>query len=100
MRAVGGKEYFEALMKASEELGAHRRYGPTTISARPVARDRAVNKFSYGVAAAALICVPHSFVNNGQGLSGRSPPELDGRPLPIVRSQDGSEVLTAKKAAA
>ena len=43
-----------------------------------------LEQFSYGVAdRGASIRVPHSFVNNGlQGLSGRPPPELAGRPLP------------------
>ena len=87
MREVGGKEYFEALMAAFEKnLMDHIAvYGPDNDKRLTGKHETAPwNKFSYGVAdRGASIRVPHSFVNNGlQGLSGRPPSELAGRPLP------------------
>ena len=87
MRTVGGKDYFEALMKAFEKnLMDHIDvYGPDNDKRLTGKHETAPwNKFSYGVAdRGASIRVPHSFVKNElQGLSRRSPPELAGRPLP------------------
>ena len=87
MREVGGKDYFEELMAAFEKnLMDHIAvYGPDNDKRLTGKHETAPwNKFSYGVAdRGASIRVPHSFVNNGlQGLSGRPPSELAGRPLP------------------
>ena len=84
---VGGKDYFEELMEAFEKnLMDHIAvYGPDNDMRLTGKHETAPwNKFSYGVAdRGASIRVPHSFIKNGlQGLSGRPPPELAGRPLP------------------
>ena len=69
MRTVGGKDYFEAMMKAFEtNIEAHIAvYGPDNDKRLTGKHETAPwNKFSYGVAdRGASIRVPHSFVNNG-----------------------------------
>jgi glutamine synthetase len=68
MRTVGGKAYFEALMKAFEKnLHDHISvYGPDNDKRLTGKHETAPwNKFSYGVAdRGASIRVPHSFVKN------------------------------------
>ena len=69
MREVGGKDYFEALMKQFEtNIDDHIAvYGPDNHMRLTGKHETAPwNKFSYGVAdRGASIRVPHSFVNNG-----------------------------------
>src|SRR3979409_203562 len=69
MREVGGKEYFEKLMK---EFEANREdhiavYGPDThLRLTGKHEPAAITEFTYGVAdRGASIRVPHSFANNG-----------------------------------
>ncbi len=87
MREVGGKEYFEALMKEFEKnLHDHIAvYGPDNHMRLTGKHETAPwNKFSYGVAdRGASIRVPHSFVNNGyKGYLEDRRPNSQGRPLP------------------
>jgi glutamine synthetase len=69
MRETGGKEYFEALMKAFEKnVKEHIAvYGPDNhLRLTGHHETQSIDKFSYGVAdRGASIRVPHSFVNNG-----------------------------------
>ncbi len=90
MREVGGKDYFEALMKAFEKnsRGPHR----SLWSGQPHAPDRqardapSIHQFSYGVAdRGASIRVPHSFVNNGyKGYLEDRRPNSQGDPYQIA----------------
>ncbi len=94
MRTVGGKEYFEALMKAFEDnLDAHIAvYGPDNDKRLTGKHETAPwNKFSYGVAdRGASIRVPHSFVNNGyKGYLEDRRPNSQGDPYAIA-----SQILT------
>ena len=95
MRTIGGKEYFEAMMKAfdtnwKEHIDV---YGPDNDMRLTGKHETAPwNKFSYGVAnRGASIRVPHSFVNNGyKGYLEDRRPNSHGRPLPdrIANPQD------------
>ena len=89
MRTVGGKEYFEALMKAFEaNLEAHIAvYGPDNDKRLTGKHETAPwNKFSYGVAdRGASVRVPHSFVNNGyKGYLEDRRPNSQGDPYAIA----------------
>ena len=69
MREVGGKAYFEKLMKAfAKHVDEHIAvYGPENhLRLTGLHETQSIDKFSYGVAdRGASIRVPHSFVNNG-----------------------------------
>jgi glutamine synthetase len=89
MRTVGGKEYFEALMKGFEtNLDAHIAvYGPDNDKRLTGKHETAPwNKFSYGVAdRGASVRVPHSFVNNGyKGYLEDRRPNSQGDPYAIA----------------
>jgi glutamine synthetase len=89
MREVGGKEYFEALMKEFEKnLDDHISvYGPDNHMRLTGKHETAPwNKFSYGVAdRGASIRVPHSFVNNGyKGYLEDRRPNSQGDPYQIA----------------
>ena len=89
MRTVGGKEYFEAMMKAFEKnLMDHIAvYGPDNDKRLTGKHETAPwNKFSYGVAdRGASIRVPHSFVNNGyKGYLEDRRPNSQGDPYQIA----------------
>lgn len=89
MRTVGGKEYFEQLMKAFEaNLDDHIAvYGPDNHLRLTGKHETAPwNKFSYGVAdRGASIRVPHSFVNNGyKGYLEDRRPNSQGDPYQIA----------------
>ncbi|MGL6062131.1 MAG: glutamine synthetase, partial [Bradyrhizobium sp.] len=107
MRTVGGKEYFEALMKAFDKnLMDHIAvYGPDNDKRLTGKHETAPwNKFSYGVAdRGASIRVPHSFVNNGyKGYLEDRRPNSQGDPYQIASQilKTISEVPTASKSAA
>ncbi len=107
MREVGGKEYFEALMKQFEKnLDDHIAvYGPDNDKRLTGKHETAPwNKFSYGVAdRGASIRVPHSFVNNGyKGYLEDRRPNSQGDPYQIASQilKTISEVPTGAKAAA
>ncbi len=89
MREVGGKEYFEALMKAFEANWKEHIdvYGPDNDKRLTGKHETAPwNKFSYGVAdRGASIRVPHSFVNNGyKGYLEDRRPNSQGDPYQIA----------------
>jgi glutamine synthetase len=89
MREVGGKEYFEKLMKAFEtNLEDHIAvYGPDNHMRLTGKHETAPwNKFSYGVAdRGASIRVPHSFVRNGyKGYLEDRRPNSQGDPYQIA----------------
>ena len=89
LREVGGKEYFEALMKAFEaNIEDHIAvYGPDNHMRLTGKHETAPwNKFSYGVAdRGASIRVPHSFVNNGyKGYLEDRRPNSQGDPYQIA----------------
>ncbi|MGO3931487.1 glutamine synthetase beta-grasp domain-containing protein [Rhodopseudomonas pseudopalustris] len=89
MREVGGKAYFEALMKAFDDnLHDHIAvYGPDNHMRLTGKHETAPwNKFSYGVAdRGASIRVPHSFVNNGyRGYLEDRRPNSQGDPYQIA----------------
>ncbi len=107
MREVGGKEYFEALMKQFEaNLDEHIAvYGPDNHMRLTGKHETAPwNKFSYGVAdRGASIRVPHSFVNNGyKGYLEDRRPNSMGDPYQIASQilKTISDVPTKKSAAA
>jgi glutamine synthetase len=107
MRTVGGKDYFEAMMKAFEKnLMDHISvYGPDNDKRLTGKHETAPwNKFSYGVAdRGASIRVPHSFVNNGyKGYLEDRRPNSQGDPYQIASQilKTISEVPTGAKAAA
>jgi glutamine synthetase len=107
MREVGGKEYFEALMKAFEKnLMDHIAvYGPDNDKRLTGKHETAPwNKFSYGIAdRGASIRVPHSFVNNGyKGYLEDRRPNSQGDPYAIASQvlKTISEVPTKASAAA
>lgn len=89
LREVGGKEYFEALMKAFE---LHREehiavYGPDNhLRLTGKHETAAIGDFTYGVAdRGASIRVPHSFVNNGyKGYLEDRRPNSQGDPYQIA----------------
>jgi len=89
MREAGGKEYFEALMKAFE--GAREDhiavYGPDNhMRLTGKHETAAITEFTYGVAdRGASIRVPHSFVNNGyKGYLEDRRPNSQGDPYQIT----------------
>ncbi|MCK9915192.1 glutamine synthetase beta-grasp domain-containing protein [Microbacteriaceae bacterium K1510] len=107
MREVGGKDYFESLMKQFEKnLDDHIAvYGPDNHMRLTGKHETAPwNKFSYGVAdRGASIRVPHSFVNNGyKGYLEDRRPNSMGDPYQIASQilKTISEVPTGAKAAA
>ncbi len=107
MREVGGKDYFEALMKQFEKnLEDHIAvYGPDNHMRLTGLHETAPwNKFSYGVAdRGASIRVPHSFVNNGyKGYLEDRRPNSQGDPYAIASQilKTVSEVPTSGKASA
>jgi len=107
MREVGGKEYFESLMKQFEKnLEDHIAvYGPDNHMRLTGKHETAPwNKFSYGVAdRGASIRVPHSFVNNGyKGYLEDRRPNSQGDPYAIASQilKTVSEVSTDGKASA
>ncbi len=107
MRTVGGKEYFEAMMKAFDKnLMDHIAvYGPDNDKRLTGKHETAPwNKFSYGVAdRGASVRVPHSFVNNGyKGYLEDRRPNSMGDPYAIASQvlKTISEVPTAGKVSA
>jgi glutamine synthetase len=89
MREVGGKEYFEALMKAFD--GAREDhiavYGPDNhMRLTGKHETAAITEFTYGIAnRGASIRVPHSFVNNGyKGYLEDRRPNSQGDPYAIT----------------
>ena len=107
MRSVGGKDYFEALMKAFDKnLMDHIAvYGPDNDKRLTGKHETAPwNKFSYGIAdRGASIRVPHSFVNNGyKGYLEDRRPNSMGDPYQIASQilKTISEVPTTQSAAA
>jgi glutamine synthetase len=106
MRGVGGKEYFEAMMKAFEtNIDAHSAvYGPDNDKRLTGKHETAPwNKFSHGIADRdASIRVPQSFVNNGyKGYLEDRRPNSMGDPYQIASQilKTIAEVPTAKKSA-
>jgi glutamine synthetase len=89
MREVGGKEYFESLMKAfeiakDEHIAV---YGPDNhLRLTGHHETQSIHMFSYGVAdRGASIRVPHSFVNNGyKGYLEDRRPNSQGDPYQIA----------------
>jgi glutamine synthetase len=107
MREIGGKGYFEALMRRFEtNLDAHIAvYGPDNDKRLTGKHETAPwNRFSYGVAdRGASIRVPHSFVNSGyRGYLEDRRPNSQGDPYAIASQilKTISEVPTAISAAA
>ncbi|HEX4407369.1 MAG TPA: glutamine synthetase beta-grasp domain-containing protein [Xanthobacteraceae bacterium] len=107
MRTVGGKEYFEAMMKAFENniMDHIAVYGPDNDKRLTGKHETAPwNKFSYGIAdRGASIRVPHSFVNNGyKGYLEDRRPNSMGDPYAIASQvlKTISEVPTAGKVSA
>jgi len=89
MREVGGKEYFEALMKAFEVAREDHIavYSPDNYMRLTGKHETAaIHQFSYGVAdRGASIRVPHSFVNNGyKGYLEDRRPNSQGDPYQIA----------------
>jgi glutamine synthetase len=108
MREVGGKAYFEALMKAFEaNLHDHIAvYGPDNDKRLTGKHETAPwNRFSYGVAdRGASIRVPHSFVRGDlyRGYLEDRRPNSQGDPYQIASQilKTIASVPTAKKSAA
>ena len=107
LRTVGGKEYFEALMKAFEEnLEDHIEvYGPDNHMRLTGKHETAPwNKFSYGVAdRGASVRVPHSFIKNDyKGYLEDRRPNSQGDPYQIASQilKTVASVPTAASAAA
>jgi glutamine synthetase len=107
MREVGGKDYFERLMRQFENnLESHIAvYGPDNDKRLTGKHETAPwNKFSYGIAdRGASIRVPHSFANNGyKGYLEDRRPNSQGDPYAIASQilKTISEVPTGAKAAA
>ena len=107
MRDVGGKEYFEQLMKAFETARADHIavYGPDNHLRLTGKHETAsINQFSYGIAdRGASIRVPHSFANNGyKGYLEDRRPNSQGDPYQIASQilKTIASVPTAAKAAA
>ena len=89
LRDVGGKDYFERLMKAFEKNRADHIavYGPDNHLRLTGHHETAsINSFSYGVAdRGASIRIPHSFVNNGyKGYLEDRRPNSQGDPYQIA----------------
>jgi glutamine synthetase len=107
LRTVGGKEYFEALMKAFEaNLEDHIAvYGPDNHMRLTGKHETAPwNKFSYGVAdRGASVRVPHSFIKNDyKGYLEDRRPNSQGDPYQIASQilKTVASVPTAASAAA
>ena len=89
MREKGGKDYFEALMKAFEDAREDHIavYGPDNhLRLTGKHETQSIHQFSYGVAdRGASIRVPHSFVNNGyKGYLEDRRPNSQGDPYQIA----------------
>src|SRR5580698_9562597 len=89
MREVGGKEYFEALMKAFDANRADHIavYGPDNhMRLTGKHETAAIDQFTYGIAdRGASIRVPHSFANNGyKGYLEDRRPNSQGDPYQIA----------------
>ncbi len=89
MRTVGGKAYFEKLMKAFEEAREDHIavYGPHNEMRLTGKHETAsIHEFSYGIAdRGASIRVPHSFANNGyKGYLEDRRPNSEGDPYQIA----------------
>ena len=89
MREVGGKEYFEALMKAfSKNVAAHIAvYGPDNhLRLTGLHETQAIDKFSYGLSdRGASIRMPVNFIKNGyKGYLEDRRPNSEGDPYQIV----------------
>ena len=109
MREVGGKEYFEALMKAFETNRADHIavYGPDNHMRLTGKHETAsIDTFSYGIAdRGASIRVPHSFVRNGyRGYLEDRRPNSQGDPYQIasqvLKTVASVPIAAAKVAAA
>ncbi len=89
MREVGGKAYFEAMMKAFEASEEEHIavYGPDNhLRLTGLHETAAIDKFTFGVAdRGASIRVPHSFVKNGyKGYLEDRRPNSQGDPYQIA----------------
>jgi len=89
LREKGGKEYFEALMKAFEDAREDHIavYGPDNhLRLTGKHETQSIHQFSYGVAdRGASIRVPHSFVNNSyKGYLEDRRPNSQGDPYQIA----------------
>jgi glutamine synthetase len=89
LREVGGKEYFEALMKAFEKnIAAHIAvYGPDNhLRLTGLHETQAIDKFSYGLSdRGASIRMPVNFIKNGyKGYLEDRRPNSEGDPYQIV----------------
>jgi glutamine synthetase len=105
MREVGGKDYFEALMDAFDEVKDEHIsvYGPDNhLRLTGLHETAAIHEFSHGVAnRGCSIRVPHSFVNNGYRgyLEDRRPNSLGdpyriaGRILQTIQSVPAGEAV-------
>ncbi len=86
LREVGGKEYFEALMAAFDKYKAEHIavYGPDNhLRLTGLHETQSIDKFNYGVAESRCVHPrPEQHAEKRlQGISGRSPSQLPGRPL-------------------
>jgi glutamine synthetase len=107
LREVGGKEYFEALMKAfSDNIAEHIAvYGPDNhLRLTGLHETQSIDKFSYGLSdRGASIRMPVNFIKNGyKGYLEDRRPNSEGDPYQIVsrvlktiNSIPKPEVLTA-----
>jgi len=89
MREVGGKEYFEALMKAfSETIADHIAvYGPDNhLRLTGLHETQAIDKFNYGLSdRGASVRLPVNFIKNGyKGYLEDRRPNAEGDPYQIV----------------
>ena len=89
MRSVGGKDYFEKLMKAFADAREDHIavYGPHNEMRLTGKHETAsIHEFTYGIAdRGASIRVPHSFVNNGyRGYLEDRRPNSEGDPYQIA----------------
>ncbi len=89
LREVGGKEYFEALMKAfSDNVAAHIAvYGPDNhLRLTGLHETQAIDKFSYGLSdRGASVRMPINFIKNGyKGYLEDRRPNSEGDPYQIV----------------
>lgn len=89
LREVGGKEYFEALMKAfSDNVGLHIAvYGPDNhLRLTGLHETQAIDKFSYGLSdRGASIRMPLNFISDGyKGYLEDRRPNSEGDPYQIV----------------
>src|ERR1700723_845055 len=107
MREIGGKEYFESLMKAFETNREDHIavYGPDNHLRLTGKHETAsIHQFSWGVGdPGASIRVPHSFVNNGyKGYLEDRRPNSQGDPYQIASQilKTVASVPTSAKAAA